>query len=144
MEDHEYQRPEGKLLGAAMARTGKSVRKIAAGMGISDSRLRHIVNGYQPVGRGQKVEVVAPAATLARIADKLGITPNDLVAAGREDAAELLRTMPPEAQTEAEENPFMVLKELLRERRENEEWRRNAERRLLELEEDRRRENGPG
>lgn len=82
------QRPEGKLLQHALERSGLSARKAAAQIGISDSRLRHIIRGYQPLGRGQTVEVIAPADTLGRIAYTLGVTPQDLERAGRADAAE--------------------------------------------------------
>lgn len=59
-------------------------------VGISDTRWRHIVNGYQPVGRGEYLKIQAPAATLARMARAVGLTPEQLTAAGREDAAEEL------------------------------------------------------
>lgn len=88
--EHEHQRPEGRLIADAMKDAGLSARKAADGTGITDTRLRHIINGYQPVGRGQTIEVVAPAETLARIAHRLGITAEHLRDAGRPDAAELV------------------------------------------------------
>lgn len=86
----EQQRPEGRLIAQAITARGLSVRKAAKGTGITDTRLRHIINGYAPVGRGQRVEVVAPADTLARIAHSLDITPEQLREAGRDDAAAVL------------------------------------------------------
>lgn len=55
---------------------------------MSDTRWRHIVNGYQPVGRGEAIQVVAPAATLARMARVVGVTAEELRGVGRDDAAE--------------------------------------------------------
>lgn len=86
-----YQRPEGKLLADALRRSGRSARRAAGDMGLSDTRLRHIINGYQPVGRGQVIEVVGPAETVAKAAEVLGVTPGDLEKAGRADAAKFLR-----------------------------------------------------
>lgn len=87
----EHRRPtptkEGQLIGRAAERTGLSVRRLAAKAGISDARWRHIVNGYQPVGRGQTIPIVAPAETLARMARVVGVTPDELRKAGRADAA---------------------------------------------------------
>src|SRR5690349_16877507 len=101
-DTNDYQRPEGRLLAAAMARTGQSARRIAEQIGISDTRLRHIVNGYSPVGRGQKVEAIAPPTTLARIAATLDITAEELVRVGRTDAAEILQEMPAHAEPPGE------------------------------------------
>lgn len=61
--------------------------------GISSTRWRHIVNGYQPHGAGQNLAVIAPAATLARMARAVGVTPEQLAEVGRADAADELRTM---------------------------------------------------
>lgn len=94
MTDNEAQRPEGKLLGDAIKRSPLSARKIAGSIGISDTRLRHIVNGYQPAGNGQRIIVVGPAATLARAAAVLEVTADQLDQAGRSDAAEILRAGP--------------------------------------------------
>lgn len=90
MDDADYQRPEGKLIEAALAAQTDSKRKVAERIGISEARLRQIVNGYQPVGKGQRVEVIGTAGRLAAIARELGITPNALKDAGRDDAASLL------------------------------------------------------
>lgn len=90
MEDVEYQRPEGRLIAAALAAQPESIRKIAGRIGISDARLRQIVNGYQPAGKGQRIEVVGTPGRLAMIARVLGIKPSALREAGRDDAAEVL------------------------------------------------------
>lgn len=93
MEDAEYQRPEGRLIAAALAVQPDSVRKVASRIGISDARLRQIVNGYQPVGKGQRVEVIGTAGRLASIARELGIRADQLREAGRPDAASLLEAL---------------------------------------------------
>lgn len=88
--DDDYQRPEGRLLRQRLDVSKLSTRQAAKDMGISDARLRQIINGYQPAGRGQKIEVVAPASTLARAAFVLGVGGEELRAAGRPDAADEL------------------------------------------------------
>ncbi len=79
------------LLARKLRESGLSARKAAEGMSITDTRLRHIINGYQPVGRGQRIDVVAPTDTLASIALALNATPDEVAAAGRPDAAEMMR-----------------------------------------------------
>lgn len=88
MEERDYERPEGALIKAAAKRARLSMRKLASAVGISDTRIRHIVNGYQPVGHGQVIEIVAPADTLARIAEAAGVTQDEMREAGRPDAAD--------------------------------------------------------
>lgn len=117
MAENEYQRPEGKVLGDAMKRSGKSARKIAPDTGLTDSRLRHIVNGYQPVGQGQKIVVVAPAETLARVAQALGVSADQLDEAGRSDAADLLRDMPEPIKETPEPNVAEMMREILQRQR---------------------------
>lgn len=90
------QKPEGALIQEAAERTRQSARQLAAKAGISDARWRHVVNGYQPIGRGEAIEVVAPAATLARMARVVGVGADQLRAAGRADAADALDAMGPE------------------------------------------------
>ncbi|MFF0395093.1 hypothetical protein ACFYSJ_04785 [Streptomyces sp. NPDC005248] len=63
-----------------------SARKAAGLAGLSDARWRQIVSGYQSVS-GSYVAVRAPADTLARMAQVVGVTPAELRNAGREDAA---------------------------------------------------------
>lgn len=87
---NEMQRPEGALIETAAAAKGMSGRKAAHAAGLSDARWRQIVNGFVTVGVGQKVEVVAPDATLARMAQVLDVMPDQLREAGRPDAADLL------------------------------------------------------
>lgn len=86
------QRPEGKLLQDALEATGRSIRQVAADAGMSDARWRQLVKGYMTKG-GHVAEEIAPAATLARMAAVLGITPEDLASTGRTDAASLLSHM---------------------------------------------------
>lgn len=90
MQEKPVQPPEGKLLKQAVAANGMSVRAAAAKVGLSDTRLRQILNGYIPLGAGQFAEVTAPAETLARIALELGVSPEALSKAGRTDAADLM------------------------------------------------------
>lgn len=81
----------GDLVTTALKARKLSARQAALSMDISDTRLRHIMNGYQPVGRGQRIDVHAPGDTLARIAEALAITPDELEEVGRPDAAHELR-----------------------------------------------------
>lgn len=78
------------MIEEAARATGRSIRSLAANAGISDTRWRQIVKGWQPGPEGTKLEVHAPALTLARMAFVAGVEPDNLAEAGRPDAAELL------------------------------------------------------
>jgi len=67
MTESQFQRPEGKLIDEARKVKGISQRKAADLAGISDSRWRQIVNGYVTVGVGEKVPVVGPDETIAKM-----------------------------------------------------------------------------
>ncbi|MGY5033248.1 hypothetical protein ACWC9U_20615 [Streptomyces sp. 900116325] len=77
---------EAALIAAALKNARISARKAAGLAGLSDARWRQIVSGYQSVS-GSYVAVRAPADTLARMAQVVGVTPEELRNAGREDAA---------------------------------------------------------
>lgn len=68
----------------------RSAAKLA---GISVTRWRQIVLGVQPAGGGNYVPVIGPADTVARMAQVVGVTPNELTAAGRPDAGARLGLM---------------------------------------------------
>lgn len=85
--------PEGALIRRAMIRKGVNAPDVADQAGITAGRWRHIVNGAQPLGGGKYNRVVAPAATLARMARAVDVTPEQLEQAGRRDAAEVLRDL---------------------------------------------------
>ena len=82
--------PEGKLIGDATRAARKSVRKVADEAGISEGRWRQIVKGYQSVSAGTVIPVKAPAGTLAKMAQAVGVTPEQLIEVGRADAAQAL------------------------------------------------------
>jgi transcriptional regulator with XRE-family HTH domain len=82
--------PWGALITAALAREGISAREGARRAGLSEGRWRQITGGYQVVSPGVYAEVRGPAGTLAKMAAVAGVTPAELLAAGREDAAKLL------------------------------------------------------
>ena len=84
--------PEGRFIELRMSslKGRLSQREAAKRAGISEGRWRQVQKGYQSAG-GQKIPVVAPADTLARMAEVVGMTPDDLEACGRLDAAERLR-----------------------------------------------------
>lgn len=84
--------------------TGLSVKKLAANAGISDTRWRHIVRGWQPAPGGGMAAVVGPAPTVARMAFAVGISADDLAKTGRTDAASLLARI--EAQGEGSAIPL--------------------------------------
>lgn len=81
------QRPEGALIGDAQRTSGLSIRQASAAADMSDGRWRQIVNGYQSAGQGHYIPVRAPADTIARMADVVGVTADQLSDAGRTDAA---------------------------------------------------------
>lgn len=91
--------PEGELITAALKRKKMSAREAARRAGISDARWRQITSGYQTVS-GTRVPVSAPAETVARMAQVVGVTSEQLATAGREDAAEALRDLAPPGEPE--------------------------------------------
>jgi transcriptional regulator with XRE-family HTH domain len=82
--------PWGALITGALAREGISAREAARRAGLSEGRWRQITGGYQVVSPGIYAQVRGPAATLARMAAVVGVSPAELRAAGRDDAAQLL------------------------------------------------------
>ncbi|MEV6344173.1 hypothetical protein [Actinoplanes sp. NPDC051851] len=82
------QTPEGRMIQEWAKRTGESVRQLAAKAGISDTRWRQIVKGWQPAAGGMKIPVRGNAQTLARMNMAIGRTADALADAGRVDAAE--------------------------------------------------------
>jgi hypothetical protein len=82
--------PWGALITAALARKGLSARAAARRAGLSEGRWRQITGGYQVVSPGVYAEVRGPAGTVARMAAVAGVTPAQLRAAGRDDAAGVL------------------------------------------------------
>lgn len=82
--------PWGALITAAQASEGFSAREAARRAGLSEGRWRQITGGYQVVSPGVYAQVRGPAGTLARMAAVVGVTPAQLRAAGRDDAAQVL------------------------------------------------------
>jgi hypothetical protein len=82
--------PWGALISAALASEGISAREASRRAGLSEGRWRQITGGYQVVSPGIYAEVRGPAATVARMAAVAGVTPAQLRAAGRDDAAKML------------------------------------------------------
>jgi transcriptional regulator with XRE-family HTH domain len=80
----------GVLIAAALRAAGMSAREAARRAGISEGRWRQIASGYQVVSPGVYAQVRGPAATLARMATVAGVTPEQLTAAGRDDAARVM------------------------------------------------------
>ena len=70
-----------------------SVREAARRAGISEGWWRQVVRGYQPLKGGGKAPMTGSAATVAAMAQVVGVTPEQLEAVGRGDAAEELRTL---------------------------------------------------
>ena len=93
MDERPQQRPEGALIAAALKRARISQREAARRAEMSENRWRAIMHGYQSVGEGVNASVRGPAETLGRMAHVVGVTPEELEAAGRPDAAESLRKL---------------------------------------------------
>lgn len=85
--------PEGTLIKAALKKSGLSARAAAVAAGISEGRWRQIVSGYQIVSAGTYAPVRGPKETLARMASVVGLSPDDLAEAGREDVAAELQAI---------------------------------------------------
>jgi hypothetical protein len=96
MVDRPDPPPWGALLTAALRRAGLSAREAARRAGISEGRWRQITGGYQVVSPGVYAPVRGPAATLAKMAAVVGLSPAELRAAGRQDAAAALARQPQE------------------------------------------------
>ena len=96
MADRPEPPPWGTLIAAALRRAGLSAREAARRAGISEGRWRQITGGYQVVSPGVYAPVRGPAGTVARMAAVAGVSPAQLRAAGRDDAAELLARQPEE------------------------------------------------
>lgn len=75
------------------ATPGMSRRQAAAKAGISASQWSDVERGHKKAGSGVVVPVRATADTLARMARVAGASADDLVAAGRPDAAHQLRAV---------------------------------------------------
>lgn len=98
--------PEGKLITDARKRARLSGREAAKRAGISEGRWRQIVNGYMVVTKGVYSPVVgAPPETIARMAQSVDVTPEQLEEANRADAAEELRKLNDDARAVADQAP---------------------------------------
>lgn len=95
MAEHEAP-PEAVLIEQRRAALGISIADAAKTATISESRWRQITKGFQQATPDTRIPVTAPARTLARMARAVGATADELDAAGRGDAADILRTPPPE------------------------------------------------
>ena len=92
--------PWGALLTKALASAEISAREAARRAGISEGRWRQIASGYQVVSPGIYAPVHGPAKTLARMAAVVGVTPEQLTRAGRQDAAKALASQGADASHE--------------------------------------------
>lgn len=72
-----------------------SGREAARRAGISETRWRQLESGVIRV-KGTDYPEMAPAETLARMAQAVGATPEELAGAGRKDAAAILEKLPPD------------------------------------------------
>jgi hypothetical protein len=89
--------PWGALITDSLRRARLSAREAARRAGISEGRWRQIAGGYQVVSAGVYAPVRGPAATLARMAAVVGVTPAQLRQVGRADAARELTAAPARA-----------------------------------------------
>lgn len=93
MTTGQPRRPEESyLLQAATEQDERSVRQLAPMAGMSEARWRQIIKGKM-VTAGHEIDVVAPAATIARMAQVLRLPSTALRKAGRDDAADMLEHM---------------------------------------------------
>ena len=75
---------------------GMSISEAAKAAGMSESRWRQITKGFQQATPDTRIPVAAPARTLARMARAVGATADEIDAAGRSDAAGIMRAPAPE------------------------------------------------
>lgn len=93
---------EAPLIDAARRRARITVREAARQSRVSEAHWRQIISGYESLGGGEYREVHAKPETLARIAQVVGITPDQLIKVGREDAARALEEITPDPAPEPE------------------------------------------
>lgn len=86
---------EAALIEAARKRERLTIRKAAGQAGMSDARWRQITSGYVSLGGGTYKRITAPDDTLARMAQTVRVTPDQLRAVGRKDAAQALEEITP-------------------------------------------------
>jgi transcriptional regulator with XRE-family HTH domain len=90
--------PEGRIIEEAREKRRLSQNKAAERAGLSGTRWRQIVTGTASGGKGIQIPVRGRAETVARMAQVVGVMPEQLAQADREDAAEELRGLaPPES-----------------------------------------------
>lgn len=86
--------PEAATLRSARIRQHLSVREAAQRAGVSASLWRQVEAGYMTPAKGVHTPKIAPAATLARMAQAVDLQAEHLESRGqRPDAAEILREM---------------------------------------------------
>jgi transcriptional regulator with XRE-family HTH domain len=93
MTDQPTPRPEGILIKNARERGRLSTREAARRAQVSETRWRQIEKGYSIPAKGEYNSACGSARTLARMAQVVDVTPDDLEKAGRADAAERLRNL---------------------------------------------------
>jgi transcriptional regulator with XRE-family HTH domain len=112
MTDRPEPPPWGTLIADSLRSSGISAREAARRAGISEGRWRQISSGYQVVSPGAYARVRGPAATLAKMAAVAGVTPAELRASGRHDAAEaLVRQQAAQAQLQQQEAEAVLRKQ---------------------------------
>lgn len=87
--------PEGRIIEDAREKRRLSQNKAAERAGMSGTRWRQIVTGVASGGKGIQIPVHGRAVTVARMAQVVGVTPEQLADVGRGDAAEELRELAP-------------------------------------------------
>ncbi|WP_413808193.1 helix-turn-helix domain-containing protein [Streptomyces sp. OE57] len=87
---------EAALIEAARKRARLSIREAARRAGLSDARWRQIKDGYQSVS-GEAIAVKGPPETLARMAQVVDVSAEELARVGRQDAAKALEEITPDA-----------------------------------------------
>lgn len=90
----EEQAPEMALIERLREAPPKLAKSRAAKRaGMHESRWRQLTKGYQQVTAETRVPAKAPVETLARMAQAVGATPDQLREVGREDAADALQAL---------------------------------------------------
>lgn len=91
MTEQEFPPAWGQLIEDARKalRPKVSARQAAERAGISEGRWRQITKGYQATAGG-RIPVPGPVDTLARMARVVGVAPEQMAAAGRDDVAKAM------------------------------------------------------
>jgi len=89
-QDTPQPTPWGQMIRDAREAANLSIPEAARQAGVSPGQWGNIERGYQTIGKKRQLRAPGAARTVAHMAGVVGITPERLATAGRQDAARIL------------------------------------------------------